>query len=343
MMRAVTLGVGLALALAVPASAAAVPNGAAIAWAKLAIAEVQQRGNAASPALLPLYDRLARLRFNCGDLPAATAARRRALDVARHAFGSDSPKTAKAMVAFADSEIDRLHYLAAEGMLIIAGNMISDRLGPGAQARVPVLAGLARIALARGDLAPAEALARSAVALRAKDPHPRSSAALRILGAVLAAERKFPEGEAVLKQAVAFDRGQQDETATARSLSQLGNLYLRADRFAEALPALEEAAAIDQARLGPAHPFIADDWHDVAIAEQGLKRLALARRLLTDALALLRSGHGHNGTRIALSELDLSHVDRSLGDNEAADRAFKRAHRLLDAAQKAERKRERSA
>jgi len=345
MVRAVVIAVGLCLALAGAARAADPAPDAAIIEIKRAIADAVQREGAASPALPPLYGRLARLQFTAGDLDAATAARRRNLTVALHLIGGESLGTAEAMIALADAELDQLHYFDAEGMLIIAGNIIEAAPGADAAAQVPVLAGLARISMARGDLAKAEAQARRAVVLRARNPHPRSSEALRVLGAVLAGERKFDEGAAILKQAVAFDRAQHgaDDPETARSLSQLGNLYLRADRFAEALRPLEEAAAIDQARLVPNHPFIADDLHDIAIADERLKREHLAHRLLTAALALLRGGSEPNHTRVALCELDLSRIDRALGDSAAADAAFLRARRLLDAAQKEEHNRERHA
>ncbi|MGH7093385.1 MAG: tetratricopeptide repeat protein [Stellaceae bacterium] len=345
MVRAAVIAIGLCLAPAGAAHAADPAPDAAIVEIKRAIADAMQRAGAASPALLPLYRRLARLQFTAGDLDAATTARRRNLTITLHLTDGESLGSAKAMIALADAELDQLHYFDAEGMLIIAGNIIEGTSGAKAVAQVPVLAGLGRISLARGDLVNAEAQARRAVMLRAENPHPRSSEALRVLGAIFAGERKFDEGAAILEQAVAFDRAQHgaEDPETARSLSQLGNLYLRADRFTEALRPLEEAAAIDQARLARDHPFIADDLHDIAIADEGLKRQRLAHRLLTTALALLRNGSERNRTRIALCELDLSRIDRALGDSTAADATFRRARRLLDAAQKAERDRERNA
>src|SRR6185436_13935225 len=94
-------------------------------------------------------------------------------------------------------------------------------------------AGLARIGLARGDMQPADLQARQAVAIARRNPHGRSAEPLRALAEALAQDRRQHGA---------------DGLDTARSLSQLANLYLRQGRAAAALPLLQEAAAIDQAR-----------------------------------------------------------------------------------------------
>jgi tetratricopeptide (TPR) repeat protein len=234
-------------------------------------------------------------------------------------------------------QIERQRYLDAEGLLIVARR----RLGDTTPASIPVLSGLARIALARGDPARARPLAERAVALMTAQREPRSAEPLRVLGAVDAAERRFDDGVAVLNRALAFDRARRDPLELARSLAALGGVYLRADRFAEALPPLEEAAALDQETLGPNHPAIADDFHDLAIACEGLKRAGEARRLLAAAIALLERGDGRNSPRLAFAELELSRLQRETGDGEAADASFARARRILNAAEDEERERER--
>ena len=341
MLPASRLAIGLILALA--GAGAAPAAGDPLAALQAAIATETERNGAASPYLLPLFEQLARLQFRTGDLTAATAAQRRNLTVAVTMFGSASPSSAEAMTALAEAKLDQLHYLDAEALLIAADNAIAAPPGDDGQALVPVLAGLARIALARGDLAVARARAEQAVALRAKNPFPRSAEALRVLGAVLAAQRDFDAGETALNQAIAFDRAKRDSEnlETARSLSQLGNLYLRAERFGDALAPLEEAAAIDQDRLGPAHPFIADDLHDLGIAYDGLKRPGDARRVLADAVERLRHGTEKTSPRIAFCELELARIDRAAGDSTEADAEFRRARRLLDATEQEEHNRER--
>ena len=128
---------------------------------------------------------------------------------------------------------------------------------------------------------------------------------------------------------------------TARSLSQLANLYLRQGRAGDALPLLEEAAAIDQGRLGPTHPVIADDLHDLGLAYAALHREGAARAAFTAAIDVLERGAGKETPRVAYAELELSRLYRQQGNEAAADAAFKDARRILNKAEAEEHKRER--
>ena len=150
-----------------------------------------------------------------------------------------------------------------------------------------IFAGLARVALARGDADAALAFARRAVESTRRDPHGASAEPLRALGAALAALERFEEARQAVEEALALDRRRHGTEAaeTARSLSQLGNLYLRWDRPEDALEPFQQAAAIDQMQLGPAHPFIADDLYDLGIAYDALNRPEQARRMFLAALA----------------------------------------------------------
>jgi tetratricopeptide (TPR) repeat protein len=240
-------------------------------------------------------------------------------------------------------DIDRRAYLDAEPLLITAERTLSARTDADHPAMATIHAGLARIALARGDLKLAETQARQAVAIARRNPHGRSAEPLRALGAVLAGEKLFDEAQTVLVEALAQDRRQHgsDGLDTARSLSQLANLYLRQGRAASALPILQEAAAIDQARLGPTHPFVADDLHDLGLAYDALERKSEARRAFIAAIAVLEEGAGRNTVRVAYAETELSRLYRQAGDEEAAETAFRNARRILNKEEAEEHRRER--
>jgi len=128
---------------------------------------------------------------------------------------------------------------------------------------------------------------------------------------------------------------------TARSLAQLANLLLRAKRFADALPLAEQAIAIDQAKLGPIHPLIADDFCDLGLIYAGLNRDADAARMLAYAIGLLDQGSANDTSRMAYAELDLAGVLHTMGYNDAADAAFADGKRILDKAGLDEREHER--
>ena len=344
MRRAAGIAIYLGLMLAGTGSAAgADPSSAMIAGIRRALAAEAAQEGADSPYLLPLLEQLAAAQFREGDLAEATEAHRRMLKIAIAAFGTEATTTAEAMTSLAAIEIERQRYFDAEPLLIVARNILTAQLGAESQALIPVLTGLARIALARGEVAVAKVDAERAAGLMAANKFPRSSEPLRVLGAVYAAERRFEAGIAELKQAIAFDRAKPDpdNIETARSLAELGDLYLRAGEYTEALAHLEEAAAIDQERLGPYHPVLADDFHDIAIAYDGLKEPGRARDILLAAINVLEHGSGKNSPRLAFALLELSRVYRQLHKDAAADAAFARARSLLDAAEDEDRRRER--
>jgi tetratricopeptide (TPR) repeat protein len=317
-------------------------DGGLVAGLSRALAFEESRSGAESPHLLPLLEQLAGAQFDDGALAQAAESRRRALKIALAAFGSQSADAADAMTALAEIDILRHDYLGAEPLLTVAANVLSARLGAGNQALSQPLSGLARLALARGDVKLAETLASRANAIAPRDPR-RSSEPLRVLGAVYAVEQRFDQGEAVLRQAVTRDRRAHGDAGveTARSLAQLGNLLLHAKRFAEALPPIEQALAIDQAHLGPTHPLIADDFCDLGLTYAGLNRHADATRMLAYAIGLLEQGSGKDSSRLAYAALDLAGVLDTMGYNDAADAAFAEGKRILDEAGHDERQRER--
>ena len=308
---------------------------------RLAIAE--SRSGTASPQLLPLLGRLAGAQFDDGALGEAAESRHRALKIALRSYGGQSPKTADAMVALAEVEILRRHYIDAEPLLNTALPLLEARLGADNPALVAPLTALARIAVARGDLHAAKDAASRAQAIAARRAAPAATESQRVLGAVYAAEDRFDAGERLLRDALARDRRLHgdDSLETARSLAALANLLLRAQRYDQALPAIEQAIAIDQARLGKNHPLIADDFADLGLVYAGLGRDDAAADALAFAIDMLEQGSSEESTRLGYAELEIAPILRRLGRTEDADTAFKDAKHILDNAATDERQRER--
>jgi tetratricopeptide (TPR) repeat protein len=320
---------------------AAAADGRSAAGLSKSLAIEESRIGAASPHLLPLLDRLAGAQFDDGALSQAAESRRRALKIALRAYGGNSTNAANAMIAVADVEMLRHHYAEAEPLLIASRTVLEGKGGPDGAALGLPLAALARIALARGETASAERLADRANAIAASHPPAASSEPLRVLGAVYVEERRFDDGERVLRAALARDRHGRVPLETARSLAQLANLLLRAERFSEALPLIEEAIAIDQEHLGVTHPLIADDYADLGLIYAGLGRDVDASVALYFAIDVLDRGAGDDTPRVAYAELELSSVLRRLDQAEDAAAAFDDAKRILDDAAGEERQRER--
>jgi len=218
-------------------------------------------------------------------------------------------------------------------LLVVAKNVLAGYDPAGTPALAQVHAALATIAIARGEPNASEHWAESAVEIADRDHGRRAVEPLRALAAALAAAERFDDAERLLQRALAIAR-QHDALATARTLSQLGNLYLRQNRFDEALPAIEEATAIDQRELGQAHPFIADDFYDLGLIYDGLKSPEAARRALTFAIKLLdEDGRRREPLRLGYAQRELARVLNAQGETEEAEKASIDSHFLLDDAE----------
>ena len=195
--------IGICLAGAAAASSRAAADDGAVARLTQALAAGEAGDGRTSPYLLPVLEELAQAQRLNGALGEAVALRRRALDIAIAAFGCDSASAAQAMAALALVDIERRRYLDAEPLLIVAERILRDRVAADHPAMATIFAGLARIALARGDTKPAARLGRQrALDIARRNPHGRSAEPLRALGAVLAAEERFEEAEQVLTEAL---------------------------------------------------------------------------------------------------------------------------------------------
>src|SRR6266852_2925681 len=153
----------LVVSLATPSRGQA--DEGAVARLTRALAAAEAHDGRTSPYLLPVIEELAQAQLRDGALGEAAALRRRALDIAVAAFGCDSASAAEAMAALALIDIDRRRYLDAEPLLIIAERVLATRVAADQPALATIYAGLARIALARGEIPPAEAWASRALAI----------------------------------------------------------------------------------------------------------------------------------------------------------------------------------
>jgi tetratricopeptide (TPR) repeat protein len=339
MRRAVTVALAAAsLCLFAGIGHAADANaGAGSALDRTLIAAEQRLGHA-SPDLLPILAPLARQRFRDGEIGEALALRRRSLAIAVAAFGGASPRAAEAMVALATLYLDLYRFLDAEPLLVVARSSLSREAADEGPALAAVYAELARVALARGHRHRAGELARKARRL-----DPAATGPLRTLGAALAAEGAYDEAERTLRQAVTADRhrGEKNALAAARSLAALGQFYLRRKNYAAALPAIEEATAIDQRELAPDHPLIAADFHDLGIAYLGLKRTRLAEIVTGAAVRRLDRPGERDTPQFAYTLIELAHAEQALGRSARAKSLLDRAGDILRTANDAQRERER--
>ncbi len=206
---------------------------------------------------------------------------------------------------------------------------------------IAVLVGRARIALARGEAAEAQRLAERAAEGEGPAPCSDGLRPCGVLGGALAAEENIDKAEAVLRRALELDREIEgdDGLATARSSAALGNVLLRQKRYAEALPLIEDAARIDRSRLGPNHPYLADDFHDIGVVYLETGRPQAAVKALRYAVDLLDRDGGRDTPRFAYVEMTLARAETRLGREPRAKALFDDASRILGAAEREERQR----
>ena len=248
--------------------------------------------DADGPALLPLLEAAAQDRWRAGDLAQVAALRRRALRIALAAFGAGVARDGASdgrvgAGAYRSPPLARCRAAADHRRPDAAGSATGCASRRGDFRRAGAGGARPRRRRRGARLGPPRGRKRTARPARTLRPNRCGRSAPR--SPRWSASRK--PGRA-LDEALALDRRRHglEAAETARSLSQLGNLYLRWGRPEDALPLLQEAAAIDQTRLGPAHPFIADDLHDLGLAYEALNRPERARRLFLAALAVLERG-----------------------------------------------------
>lgn len=114
-----------------------------------------------------------------------------------------------------------------------------------------------------------------------------------------------------------------------RLLVGLGEAHTATDAFAAADTAINEALAIDTARLGPGHPDVARELEALGLNALYAGRFESARPLFERALAIRRQTEGELSPSVADNLNSLASVAYSQGDPAAAER-FYRANLAVD-------------
>ena len=171
-----------------------------------------------------------------GDLAGAEQLQREALIVRQRIFGVANPESAFFVTSLAQTLEMQGRYQEADSLLSGAYDIVTAALGPDNPRVVTMAVDLSRVRLGRGQAAGVAAMMRRAVAVRQRI-YPagnwRIAEAQALLGASLAAERRFDEAEALM---VAADqsfkpipgRQARDREANRARLNQLRRLSARA-------------------------------------------------------------------------------------------------------------------
>jgi eukaryotic-like serine/threonine-protein kinase len=203
------------------------------------------------------------------------------------------------------------------GPLLEDALSISERLlGPDDPEAVRSLFVLARLHSDRKDADHAEALLRRTLERLARTPDEVLEAQVRReLGTVLRGRARFPEAEALHRQALASLVRALGPThlEVGRAWQDLGNTLRYANRPVEAEDALRRALAIKEAALGADHLEVGSllTWVASLTTEDG--RLEEARMLAQRALAVQEKGLGPDHPSVATTLVVLASIEFDLG------------------------------
>ncbi|MCI0658342.1 MAG: CHAT domain-containing protein, partial [Acidobacteria bacterium] len=149
---------------------------------------------------------------------------------------------------------------------------------------------------------------------------------------------KKPETEGFAKEAVDLSRrvyGDQD-TAYARALHDLANLYFSRSQLDAARENWEQALAIRRRALGPDHPDVASVLNNLALIYQQNGNYAEALRMLEQARIIREKALGPDHPDVASSLTNIGNQLANLGDYQAAVEAQERALAIREKALGAE-------
>jgi serine/threonine-protein kinase len=195
-----------------------------------------------------------------GDLRAAEAYQREALEVIRGVYRGPHPDVASAMTTLASVVWDsRRERSEAERLYREALAMRRKVLGERHPDVAWTLYNYGYMLMEAGDPIRAEALAREALSLRGTslpDSHPMVGAALQLAGRCRMARRDAPGAEPLLRESLAVRRTSMPpgHWLVASGESVLGECLVAQRRFPEAEPLLVSGASALREKLGPDHP-----------------------------------------------------------------------------------------
>jgi tetratricopeptide (TPR) repeat protein len=149
-------------------------------------------------------------------------------------------------------------------------------------------------------------------------------------GYFLNSQGSYRQAESLYKQALEIRRAVLGEKHpdTARSLNNLGDLYLKQGRYEEAEPLYKQALAIRREALGEQHLDTATSLGNLAVLYQSRGRYEEAEPLYNQALEIKRAALGEQHPLAATILSNLGEFYRSLGRYEEAEPLSKQALKI---------------
>jgi tetratricopeptide (TPR) repeat protein len=208
--------------------------------------------------------------------------------------------------------------------------LCEQRLGPEHPETASSLNNLAQLLKATNQLAEAEPLMKSALAIMEASygpDHPNVAACLNNLAQLLKGTNRLAEAEPLMKRALAINEASYgpDHPRVATDLNNLAQLLKATNQLAEAEPLMKSALAITEASYGPDHPNVAACLNNLAQLLQATNRLAEAEPLMKRALAITEASYGPDHPLVATSLNNLASLLQVTNRLAEAEPLMKRA------------------
>ncbi len=214
-----------------------------------------------------------------------------------------------------------------------ATSRVDERFADRPQIAADVHARLASIRYGRGELADAEAEARTALALRRSlaevDPV-GLAVALGDIGTVLIDRGQLPEALQLLRESLGlFDVHADDaDPRAATALTSLGALLYTKGEYDEAQPVMQRALTVRRAEHGPEHPYTLTALNNLANLYRKRGALAEATPLLREILEVSRRVLSNAHPNTITAAYNYADLLRELGQTAAAEALFREAIQL---------------
>jgi serine/threonine protein kinase len=213
---------------------------------------------------------------------------------------------------------------------------LTSRLGETHRSTIDAAVDIADLCFDTDDVDRAETLLREILAFRINQDGPNSLSVAKVcndLGMVLIDTGRSEDAEAMIRRSLTIRRshGALDRDF-AHSLVNLGVLRRRAGDSAEAAMLVEEGIKLHLQAGTPAHLDLADARRFHALALMDLGQLDIARDIVNEVLATLRSALGESHISTAGAYVALARIEQRSGNIAEADIQFTHAINIYAAA-----------
>ncbi len=255
-----------------------------------ALADQERISGPEHPSVAATLHNLVTALAQTGEYDEAARLAERALAIREKAYPPDHPMVARSVDSLAQRRAQQGRNDEAQALFERAEKIRVKALGPDHPDTLATRDNLAVMAIDRGDVATARRLMESVIAskTRALGPdNPSVAHAWSTLGVAFLAAEDWKQAEAAFVRGIAILRKQPgDPPELSDALVGQGQARVGAGRFADAIPPLEEARAIDERVRGSKSGYRPYILVPLGEAHLGAGRPGQAARLIEKGLAL---------------------------------------------------------